>query len=49
MAIRWRTALVEPPVVATEAMTYHAAWLRTRRGDYDPDVSVAVCRCSDRV
>jgi aspartyl-tRNA(Asn)/glutamyl-tRNA(Gln) amidotransferase subunit A len=26
-------------VVATEAMTYHAAWLRTRRGDYDPDVS----------
>jgi aspartyl-tRNA(Asn)/glutamyl-tRNA(Gln) amidotransferase subunit A len=26
-------------VVATEAMTYHAAWLRTRRADYDPDVS----------
>ena len=26
-------------VVATEAMTYHAAWLRTRKGDYDPDVS----------
>jgi aspartyl-tRNA(Asn)/glutamyl-tRNA(Gln) amidotransferase subunit A len=26
-------------VVATEAMTYHAGWLRTRRGDYDPAVS----------
>ncbi len=26
-------------VVATEAMTYHAAWLRTRTADYDPDVS----------
>jgi aspartyl-tRNA(Asn)/glutamyl-tRNA(Gln) amidotransferase subunit A len=26
-------------VVATEAMAYHAAWLRTRKGDYDPDVS----------
>ncbi len=26
-------------VVATEAMTYHAAWLRTRKADYDPDVS----------
>jgi aspartyl-tRNA(Asn)/glutamyl-tRNA(Gln) amidotransferase subunit A len=26
-------------VVATEAMTYHAAWLRARRADYDPEVS----------
>jgi len=26
-------------VVATEAMTYHAAWLRTRAADYDPAVS----------
>jgi aspartyl-tRNA(Asn)/glutamyl-tRNA(Gln) amidotransferase subunit A len=26
-------------VVATEAMAYHAAWLRTRKADYDPDVS----------
>jgi aspartyl-tRNA(Asn)/glutamyl-tRNA(Gln) amidotransferase subunit A len=26
-------------VVATEAMTYHAEWLRTRAADYDPDVS----------
>jgi aspartyl-tRNA(Asn)/glutamyl-tRNA(Gln) amidotransferase subunit A len=26
-------------VVATEAMAYHAAFLRTRKGDYDPDVS----------
>ena len=26
-------------VVATEAMAYHAAWLRTRRADYDPEVS----------
>jgi aspartyl-tRNA(Asn)/glutamyl-tRNA(Gln) amidotransferase subunit A len=26
-------------VVATEAVTYHAAWLRTRKADYDPDVS----------
>ena len=26
-------------VVATEAMTYHAEWLRTRTADYDPDVS----------
>ena len=25
-------------VVATEAMAYHAAWLRTRKADYDPDV-----------
>jgi aspartyl-tRNA(Asn)/glutamyl-tRNA(Gln) amidotransferase subunit A len=27
-------------VVATEALAYHAAWLRTRAGDYDPDVSM---------
>ena len=26
-------------VVATEALAYHAAWLRTRAADYDPDVS----------
>jgi len=26
-------------VVATEALTYHATWLRTRRADYDPEVS----------
>lgn len=26
-------------VVAAEAMTYHAAWLRSRRADYDPEVS----------
>ena len=26
-------------VVATESLTYHAAWLRTRRAEYDPDVS----------
>jgi aspartyl-tRNA(Asn)/glutamyl-tRNA(Gln) amidotransferase subunit A len=26
-------------VVGTEAMAYHAAWLRTRRADYDPEVS----------
>jgi aspartyl-tRNA(Asn)/glutamyl-tRNA(Gln) amidotransferase subunit A len=26
-------------VVASEALTYHAAWLRTRRADYDPEVS----------
>ena len=26
-------------VVASEAMTYHAEWLRTRTADYDPDVS----------
>lgn len=26
-------------VVATEAMTYHSEWLRTRAADYDPDVS----------
>lgn len=25
-------------VVATEALAYHAAWLRTRAADYDPDV-----------
>jgi len=25
-------------VVATEALAYHAAWLRTRASDYDPDV-----------
>jgi aspartyl-tRNA(Asn)/glutamyl-tRNA(Gln) amidotransferase subunit A len=25
-------------VVATEALTYHAAWLRTRPADYDPEV-----------
>jgi aspartyl-tRNA(Asn)/glutamyl-tRNA(Gln) amidotransferase subunit A len=27
-------------VVATEALAYHAAWLRTRRADYDPEVSM---------
>jgi aspartyl-tRNA(Asn)/glutamyl-tRNA(Gln) amidotransferase subunit A len=26
-------------VVGTEAMTYHAEWLRTRRAEYDPEVS----------
>lgn len=26
-------------VVGTEAMAYHAEWLRTRRADYDPEVS----------
>jgi aspartyl-tRNA(Asn)/glutamyl-tRNA(Gln) amidotransferase subunit A len=26
-------------VVATEAMTFHATWLRTRKADYDPEVS----------
>jgi aspartyl-tRNA(Asn)/glutamyl-tRNA(Gln) amidotransferase subunit A len=25
-------------VVGTEALAYHAAWLRTRAGDYDPEV-----------
>ena len=25
-------------VVATEALAYHAAWLRTRRAEYDPEV-----------
>ena len=25
-------------VVASEALAYHATWLRTRAGDYDPDV-----------